>query len=525
MKNRMPLFVSDRPDETDIVNRVVLIIFFAWIAVMFTTPVGEGDFFWHVKTGEWIWQHKALPDSDPFSFTIKDVNPYNPESGRIPFLLKQYWLGQLFFYGIWKFAGEAGMVVFRSACFTWVLFFLYRWSRRYQQGIVPLLTVVIAGNVLRNYSGERPQIFAFMLMPVLIFLLEQIRTAEKPGAASLPVIALPAVMLLWSNCHGSFILGIVMIALSALGHLVERFKSGEKLNLFKIRLYAGAILVTLINPNGFGAFKEFFSLSKSYTNQVAEFTSPIVLAYKYNAVDYFYWMMFVAALITIITSFKKMSVAHILVISSLMGLSLTGTRYIPFALMATPLLAIYIPELRPGKLRRLLPAIVVLPLILTANYGNVLKFRAERAFPEKASRFLNEVKPRGNMFNYIGWGGYLMCYNSYPVFIDGRTLVEELLTVHNNILTGREWQATLNRYGINFMIIPGTDAISLQAYPLLLQLLSDNSWALIYHDEVALVLLRNSPENYGILERYATDKSAISSHIQARWKWQLTNDF
>jgi len=521
----MNLFATATSDSKDKLTRTAAVIFFAWIAVMFTTPVGEGDFFWHVKTGEWIWQHKTLPFSDPFSFTVTDFNPYHPESNRIPFILKQYWLGQLVFYGIWNFAGEAGMIVFRSFCYTGILIFLYRWAKRYQQGVVPLLTAVIAGNVLRNYSNERPQIFGFMLMPVLLFILELTRTTQKKKPTTLTVIALPLVMLLWSNCHGSFILGIVMISLYATGHIVEWLRRRDKLNNSTLLLYLGASLVTLINPNGYGAFKEFFSLSKSYTNMVAEFISPLVLAYKYHAVDYYYWLLFIAAIITVITSIKKMTVTHILVICALMGLSLTGTRYIPFAIMVAPLLSIYIPERRPGKLLCFLPALIVPLLLTTADYGNVLKFRAERSFPVKASKFLNDVKPRGNMFNYIGWGGYLMCHTSYPVFIDGRTLVEEYFPLHNSILAGRDWQAILDSYGINFMIIPGTDTISLQAYPLLLQLLGDNNWALIYHDEVALVLLRDSPENSEVIKRYATEKSAITAHIQARWKWQLANDF
>lgn len=521
----MKLFDSPNSDITDKITRIAILIFFVWIAVMFTTPVGEGDFFWHVKTGEWIWQHKALPTSDPFSFTVKDVNPYNPDSGRIPFLLKQYWLGQLFFYGIWTLAGEAGMVIFRSFCFTGILVFLYRCSRKYQKGIVPLLTVVLAGNVLRNYSSERPQIFAFILMPILIFLLEQIRTSQRLKPVSLTVTALPALMLLWSNCHGSFILGMVVIALYSAGHLIEWSRGRGKLNSTSLLLYSCALLAALINPNGYGAFKEFFSVSSSYLSLVAEFRSPIELAFQYHAVDYFYWILFFAASITVITSFKKMAAEHILVISALMGLSLTGTRYIPFAIMVAPLLSIYIPEPRPGKLLCFLPALIMLLLLTTADYGNILKFRAERSFPVKASKFLNEVKPNGNMFNYIGWGGYLMCHTSHPVFIDGRTLVEEHFPLHNRILAGRDWQAILDSYGINFMIIPGTDTISLQAYPLLLQLLGDNSWALIYHDEVALVLLRDSAENSEVIKRYATDKSAITAHIQARWKWQMANDF
>lgn len=521
----MHLFNIDNSEQSDIFSRIAVLIFFAWIAIMFTTPVGEGDFFWHVKTGEWIWQHKTLPTSDPFSFTVKDINPFHPESGRIPFLLKQYWLGQLLFYGIWKAAGEAGMVIFRSLCYTGILFLIYRWARKYQDGIIPLLTVILVGNVLRNYSNERPQIFAYLLLPLLFCTLEQIRTSSSITPPRQTLIALPGIMLLWCNCHGSFILGIIVIALYAAGHLVEWLRHREQLNRTALILFVSSALITLLNPNGYGAFTEFFALSGSYTTLVAEYISPLQLAYQHHVFDYSYWFLLIAAALTIALSFSRMAAAHLLLISALAGLSLTGTRYIPFFVLSTPILCIYTPKWQLKKLFRILPVFVVIILIATADYKNILKFRAERAFPANASRFLNEVNPKGNMFNYIGWGGYLMCYNNYPVFIDGRTLIEEFLPIHNSVLAGRDWQPTLERYGINFIIIPGTASISMQAYPLLLQLLGDENWVLIYQDEVALVLIRNSPENSSIVGRYAMDKSGISSHIQARWKWQLTTDY
>jgi hypothetical protein len=500
-------------------------IFFAWVAVMFTTPLGEGDFFWHVKTGEWIWQHKSLPVSDPFSFTVKEINPLHPESKRIPFLLKQYWLGQLVFYAIWKGAGEAGMVIFRSLCYTGILLFLYKWLKQLRTGMVPMLAVVAVGSVLRNYSNERPQIFGYLLMPVLLFLLERIRTSGQVKAPSWPAIALPLVMLLWSNCHGSFILGIVVICLYAAGHIIDCLRGREQLGRGALILFAASALITLVNPNGYGAFTEFFALSSSYTNLVVEYISPLRLAYQHHIFDYGYWILLVAALLTTAFSLRRMATAHLLVIAALIGLSLTGTRYIPFFIMIVPLLGSYLPELQPGKWLCYAPVLVVLAMLATADYGNVMKFRAERAFPVNASRFLGEVNPAGNMFNYIGWGGYLMCYTSHPVFIDGRTLVEDLLPIHNRVLGGLGWQAILDSYAINFIMIPGTDAITLQAYPLLLQLLGADQWSLVYQDEVALIFIRNSAKNSAIVTRYAIDKGKISTHIQARWQWQTVNNF
>jgi len=521
----MSLTVLSERGKGDQLLSLAAIVFFAWFAVILTTPVGEGDYFWHVKTGEWISRHMSLPNSDPFSFTVQDVNPFNPGSKRIPFLLKQYWLGQLVFYWLWKAFGEAGMVVLRSACYTGILLLLYSWARQMGSGLAPLLAVIAVGNVLRNYSNERPQIFAYLLMPLLLIALERLRKLRGDNPGRLTAISLPLIMLVWSNCHGSFILGIVVIVLYLAGSLIDRARLGERLNLPVLCTMLGAILASLVNPNVFGAFREMLSLSKAYTDQVAEFISPLLLAWKFHAIDYYYWLVLSATVIFLIASLRRVVTHHLLVIVALAGLSLTATRYIPFFMLSVPLLCPYLPAWQPKRLFRFAPVLLVLLLVATADYRNVLKFRAERAFPAQAVRFLNEARPAGNMFNYIGWGGYLMCYSGYPVFIDGRTLVEEFFTLHNNVLAGRDWQGILDRYDINFMIIPGTDTISLQAYPLLLHLLTNDDWALVYHDDVALVLLRTAAENTAIIRRHAVDKSAMTAHIQARWRWQMANDF
>src|SRR6185369_11324916 len=133
MLNRFVSFFTDK----DYI-RIVAVIFFVVIAVLYTFPVLEGDFFWHVKTGQWIWEHKSLPSSDPFSYTINYINNSEHFAQRNAFILKQYWLGQLALYGVWKMAGEAGMVVLRATIYTGTLAFIYWWLKRSKSGIIPL---------------------------------------------------------------------------------------------------------------------------------------------------------------------------------------------------------------------------------------------------------------------------------------------------------------------------------------------------------------------------------------------------
>ncbi|SNB46654.1 hypothetical protein [Geobacter sp. DSM 9736] len=492
-------------------------------AVLFTFPIGDGDFFWHVKTGQWIWENKALPSADPFSYTVKDVNPFRPDSNRIPFLLKQYWLGQLALAGIWNMGGEAGMVAFRAAIYTGILAFLFWWGCRLKRGIWPLIILFLAGNVLRNYPNERPQIFAFVFMPLMLWLLERLRTGTEHRLKV--AILLPAVMLLWSNCHGSFILGQVVLVLYAAGMLGDtalgKASSFEKFPLVPL---LAALIAPLLNPNGLRAFTEFFNLSTAYKSQVTEYVSPLALAWRSHLFDYWFWALLLLALGTVILNVRRMALPHLLVIIALLGISMSGVRYIPFFVLAAPLLIPYLPDWQPQRRLALIPLAVAAIWAATADYRNVFKFRAERSFPAQAVKFLEEAKPAGRIFNYIAWGGYLMCHSGYPVFVDGRALAEEFVTLHDRVLFGVGWQKVLDDYNINLMLLPGTQPIDGSAYPLLLQLLDAPEWALIHADDTALAFARQVPENKAIIDRYAVSKGRISQHIKDRWGWQFTYD-
>lgn len=498
----------------------VTFVFFAAITVLFTFPVIEGDFFWHVKTGQWIWEHKSLPSSDPFSYTINYVNQTGYAAQRIQFLLKQYWLGQLALFGTWKASGEAGMVVLRASIYTSILLFQYWWLKRCKSGIIPLATVFMVGNVLRNYPNERPQLFAFAFMVVMLYLLERLNDPNKTSL-KYHLAGLLLLMLVWSNCHGSFILGVVVIAMYLICHIFLSRLQNNPLDKSFIAVMAGAMLITLANPNGSAAFVLFFNTKKSYLDCVTENISPFTLAIDHHTFDYFYWLLLFILFITIVLKFRYISLHHIIITVSLAALSLTGVRYIPFLALAMPLIASDLPDWKPKGKYALIPLAVLLIWLGTADYRNVFKFRATKEFPSQAVKFLNTVKLGGNIFNEDYWGGYLMCYTNYPVFIDGRALAENLLLIHNNVLDGKNWKGPLSYFRVNSIIIPGTDIKYGRAYPLLLQIRQDNEWALVYQDDVALVFLRNIPQNQEIISRYAISKDNISKHIMARWAWQF----
>lgn len=501
---------------------IAVLLFFGVISILFTFPVMEGDFFWHVRTGQWIWEHKSLPSVDPFSHINKFLNQTEHVVGRTQFLLKQYWLGQLALFGVWKVAGEAGMVVLRAVIYTGILAFIYWWLRRERNGILPLATVFVVGNVLVDYPNERPQIFAYLFMVFMLYLLERLTRRDNPSLMTHATL-LMLLMIAWSNCHGSFILGIIVIALYGAGHVLTSLLRGGTLSRPLLAVLAGSILITFVNPNGFAAFEAILDVKKAYTSSITEYASPLRLAIDQHVFHYGYWFLMAAALVALILNFRKMALHHTAVIISLAALSLTAVRYIPFFVLAAPLVAIYLPDRKPAGKYRILPFLILMLWLGTTSFQNTLKFRAAKTFPREAVQFINTVKPSGNIFNYLFWGGYLMCNSDYPVFADGRGLAENFTYLHNQVMSGLNWKGPLSYFQINTIFIPGVEQIDTQPYPILLQLLQDNDWALIYQDDEALIFIRNIPQNRDILSRYAISKDRIAKHITSRLEWLLEN--
>ena len=91
---------------------VILVVFCILFAAQ---KICSFDVWWHLKTGEWIWHHKAIPMVDPFSYTF-------PGAEWIDF----EWLFQAVIYPIYKVAGFDGLIIFKImvVLFTFGVLFL-----------------------------------------------------------------------------------------------------------------------------------------------------------------------------------------------------------------------------------------------------------------------------------------------------------------------------------------------------------------------------------------------------------------
>jgi hypothetical protein len=158
--------------------------------------LNDPDTYWHIAVGEWIAEHRAFPHVDMFSATVAGA----------PWIAKE-WLSQLLFAGAHAVAGWSGVIVLAAfaiaSAFALLAFFLLQ-----KLAPVPALTLVGAGFVLAStHCLARPHALALPLMVIWVgVLINAVDDRRSPPLALIPV------MTLWANLHGSFTLGLALVA-------------------------------------------------------------------------------------------------------------------------------------------------------------------------------------------------------------------------------------------------------------------------------------------------------------------------
>src|ERR1700722_18637465 len=169
---------------------------------LFSTEIEDTDFWWHLRTGQYIAESHSLPVPDPFAYTASAAAAYHGEEQVRHFNLTHEWLSQVLMYAVYAVAGFPGIVLARAVLLAGLCglagFLAARLSDRFYAGIAAACCTTSLGV---TFAADRPGVVTFLGVAVFVTLLELRR-----GWWALPPLAL-----LWSNCHGGFLLGWVVL--------------------------------------------------------------------------------------------------------------------------------------------------------------------------------------------------------------------------------------------------------------------------------------------------------------------------
>lgn len=515
---------------------------FVLLASLFTVTAGQitdPDFWWHLRTGQLIFETRSVPHADPFSFTA---------GGRE--WVAHEWLTEASMYAAYRLAGWGGLIVSFAAVMTGALMIVYRRAARVAaHPFVAGAATLLAALATAPMWGVRPQMISFLLASVFVALLD----SHARGGGARPLMWLPPLMLVWVNMHGGFALGLALVGLTAAGVALDEIvgaarepeaggdERGQELTgrvqgqgaespaLAKrewvrvvwsrawprvrpllIALAACAAVVPL-NPSGARLYTYPLETLRSGAMQrhIHEWFSPDFHRPEAHA----FALLLFAVLVALALSPKRARPRELLLLCVTAYAGLRSWRNIPvFALAAAPLLAEHVwyfiksrnwargltaPEPRRAEGGVVLQSILNAALFVVIPVGLCVAGVARAAgrqeaveaskFPAAAVEFLR-ARAAGPVFNAYGWGGYLI-WKLYParlVYIDGRAdvygdkFVEDFLKTEGG---ERGWRERLERGGVRaVMVVPDASLASL--------LREDAGWEKVFEDSQAVIFFK-----------------------------------
>src|ERR1035437_2139916 len=153
---------------------LVLALSAVLLAGWFSPEISDSDFWWHLKTGQYIMEKHALPVPDPFAFTTAGAaSTYPGELLTRHFNLTHEWLAQVTFYLVWRSAGFGGVVLFRafllSAFCGLVGLVAYRRCLSYYWALAAAFT---AATMAMPFALDRPYLITFLFLAATLAILE-----------------------------------------------------------------------------------------------------------------------------------------------------------------------------------------------------------------------------------------------------------------------------------------------------------------------------------------------------------------
>ena len=539
-----------------------------FIILVTALPVNNPDIWYHLKTGEYILNHKTIPKKDFFSFTA---------AGR-------EWIAQWWFYDIVVFFlqnrfGFNSLIYLKVAIGILIFVILYKTLKFYHlPNTFTLPLLVFTAWIVGTAWVDRPHLFSYLFTVFLMWILISYQFGKKR-----PLFLIPPLFLIWANMHASIPIALVLTGFLIVSEGWEKISKREltsnssfpsprrsasahlrgvlrllPLDLVGI-LFLGTV-ASLINPNTYKTHLYVFKINPEFVSQNIVEWIPLSSFFD----DFHIRLFLIFGLLTLASFFYvllrppkskkfrslKISLFEIVIVASLSYLSLSALRFTPvFVLIILPFMAknlwLMTNDFRQRRTRlwrvwlmikkklsrqsslhrqnygasasiinhqSLIIKFTLLLIILALSFFHERKFGGHHLgvelgpLPAAAVEFIDKVEPTPPMYHVFNWGGYLMwrLYPKYKVFIDGR-LDMYVSDIYNEWLDVVLAKENWKEILKKYKINFCFISNEPEWNRLNQALESDPQWILIYWDNKAGIFLKNDLQNKEILEKYGME--------------------
>ena len=484
--------------------------------------LGDASVGWHIRNGERMLRTHSITRVDPFSVTMGGQTWYAWE-----------WLYDAKIAGIHHWMGLNGVVFFTAVIIALTFALTLRLCLRRGADLpVAALLLALSLGVSMIHLFARPHVLSWLFTVIWFQLLD---SSESANLAASPrrLWYLPALMLLWVNVHGGFVLGFALLGLYLLSAAIRYYRSrdGEESRSLAQRsktlgiVTVASLAASLINPYGYELHVHVYRYltSRWLMNHIDEFLSPNF----HGVAQQCFVAILLITIVALAAAHNKPSLSRVLVLLLATYSGLYAARSLPvssllFTLIVAPLWTQALTDAREnenlslrlravvsrwqeftGRVRNvelafrghLWPvAAVFLGVLVCAHQGRLGATQWMHAhfdpknLPVQATDTIVERGIREPIFAPDSWGGYLI-YRLYPenrVFVDDRHDfygVDFLRDYLKAIRLTPDWDKFLNEKHVNWALLPAGSALA--------NMLEETTqWNVVYRDGTAVLLER-----------------------------------
>ncbi|MBI5220896.1 MAG: hypothetical protein HY978_03645 [Candidatus Liptonbacteria bacterium] len=498
-------------------QKVFLLLLLGIFFVFSFNQIRDFDTFYHLSAGRLMVETRSVPTTDSFTFT-------NP-GGR---WISHEWLIQILFYLVIVAFGPWGLITGIALLGTLTYYLVFLLARRWGAHPYWALAVLfpVAYLTLEQWV-VRPQVLSYFLLAAAVLLLDSYWRWPKTAY----LVGLVFLIWFWANAHASVLLGLAAICWYGLADILKsklRRWGAPALSTRERRrfIYAGlaALVFAFLNPNTYqSVFYYYFIRDTHALLNVAEWRS--LLDFLAIPQAKLFLALMTAVDLLLVFKFLHDRKPHLTRTGLVLGVSLMpllAIRHVGyFPLVAAPLLATELSQSGVfAKLAARLNARAFrrIGVAAAAILGIALLSRGLLAWPREpvgthilatqAVDFLGQTGIAGPGFNFAHDGGYLewRLYPKYKVFLDGRAETsagrpaQDFLTIAQ-MRPGWE-QLAFDHYRLNYFLLWYRQPLDGVVAPLQRALIEKHNFRLVYWDDAAILLVRNTPENRVVIDQY-----------------------
>jgi hypothetical protein len=453
----------------------------------------DPDLWWHIKAGEIIVATGDVPRYDIFSFTA----PHAP-------WIDHEWGAHVIFYYLYSHFGDAGLTAFKTmlGLGAAVLIFLLARSSHHK---TRLLVFLLTSQVIGCYARYRPQMISYFFVALLLWFLSR----EKIGTKVPPAVSISLLFFVWANLHGGFLAGLALLGAYAViplaFALLQRQLRGDEWARARRLAFAllTSTLVTLANPYGLGLWQGLaheLAVNSINHQYVREWAPVLFTSLGMQGL----LLIFIAVLTTVAFALRPglWRGEEIVLVVGTFGLAVYSIRNIPFfAIVSTAPLArslgsyMSVSHLNTRAQRwfkaafaaTLAPALIAVPMVLRRPGLSIeTAFENMGGDPSRAIAFMAVNQAYGNLYNPLGWGGYLIWHHSpgTRISVDGRSS-----TVYPRNVLEENYRFYSNEATPDLPLKTGADFVLIEASnPVVPSMNADDRWVVVYRDKDAILL-------------------------------------